>query len=63
MIASATPSSPNGPPPEFCSGRPALAGCGGTIAFVATRVEQRKKGDEFPHFESTAGGGLAALDR
>ena len=31
--------------------------------FRATGAEQRKKGDEFSHFESTAGDGLAALDR
>ena len=31
--------------------------------FRATGAEQRKKGDEFSDFESTAGDGLAALDR
>jgi antitoxin MazE len=31
--------------------------------FRATGAEQRKKGDEFSDFESTARDGLAALDR
>ena len=44
--------------------RPTLAGrLSWDDTFRATGAEQRKKGDAFSDFESTAGDGLAALDR